>query len=98
MQGPIRISQKFAGDDDGIRLSANHDVLGLNGRCDHPDRTREDVGFPADLFFKLRLITWTGRNLGMRYIAARGTIDQVGSKVTQLAGEFNRLLNIPAAI
>jgi len=34
----------------------------------------------------------------MRYIAARGAIDQVVSKVRQLAGEFNRLLNIPAVI
>jgi hypothetical protein len=34
----------------------------------------------------------------MHYIAARGAIDQVCSKFLELAGEFNRLLNIPAAI
>jgi hypothetical protein len=34
----------------------------------------------------------------MRYIAARRAIDQICSKFPQLAGEFHRLLNIPAAI
>src|SRR5260370_6124596 len=97
-QGPIRISQKFAGYDDCVRLSANDDVLGLNGRCDHPDRTGKDVGFPPYLLRKLRLITRTDGNLCMQYIAARRAVDQVCSKFLQVAGEFNRLLNIPAAI
>src|SRR5258708_7024943 len=97
-QGPIWISQEFAGDDDCVGLSGSDDVLGLNGRCDHPHRTGQDVGFPADLLGKLRLITRADLNLCMRYIAARRAIDQVCSKFLQLAREFNRLLNIPAVI
>src|SRR5208282_4103671 len=30
-QWPIRIPQELSGDDDCVRLSGNHDVLGLNG-------------------------------------------------------------------
>src|SRR5579863_797989 len=97
-QWPIRISQEFAGADDRIRLTSNHDVLSLNGRCDHPHRTGQDAGFPADLLRKRRLITRSDRNLRTRHIASRRAIDQVRSKCLQLAGELNGLLNIPPAI
>jgi hypothetical protein len=46
-QGPIRISQEFAVDDDCIRLSGTDYVLSLDRRCDHSDRPGQDVGFPA---------------------------------------------------
>ena len=78
-QWPIRISQEFAGDDDCIRLSGNDDVLGLNRRRDHADRAGQNVGFPADLSRKLRLITRPDRNLCMQHIAAGRAIDQVYS-------------------
>ena len=97
-QGPIRIAQEFAGDDDYVRLSGTDDVLSLNRRCDHSDCTGQNVGFPADLLGKRCLIPGTDRNLCMHDIAARRTIDQVYSKFLELAGEFDRLLNIPAAI
>jgi hypothetical protein len=79
-------------------LSSNDYVLCLNGTGDHPDRTGKDVGFPADLLRKWRLITRTDANLCMQCIAARRTVDQVCPKFLQLASEFNRLLNIPTAI
>src|SRR6202167_1641304 len=97
-QWPVRIAQKFAGNDDGVRLSGNENMLGLCGGCDHPDGAGQDVGFPADLLRKLRLITRTDRNLCLRQIAARRAIDQGCSKFRQLAGEFHRLLNIPPTI
>jgi hypothetical protein len=88
-QWPVRISEEFTGNDDCVRLSGTNDVLGLSGRCDHPHRTGQDVGLPADLLRKRRLITRPDRHLCMLGIAARRAIDQVCSKLLQLSGEFN---------
>jgi hypothetical protein len=61
-----RVPQELARDDDCVSLPGNQDVLGLNGRCDHPDSTGQDVGFPADFLRKLGLITRTDGNLRLR--------------------------------
>jgi hypothetical protein len=78
-QGPIRISQEFAGDDDCVRLSGTDDVLSLNRRCDHSDCTGRDVRFPGGSARQTVFDTRTDRNLGISAIAARRTINQVYS-------------------
>ena len=97
-QRPIRIAQELAGDEDRIRLPGRNDLLGLDGRRDHPDRTGHDFSVPADLPGKRRLKTRTERNLCMRRAAARRAIDEVYSCLPQPTRELNGLLNIPATI
>src|SRR5713101_2572419 len=81
-----------------LRRPPASDAVVSAQECDHSDCSSQDVRFPADLLCKRCLIARTDRNLCMRHIAARRTIDQVYSKFLELTGEFDRLLNIPAAI
>src|SRR6202043_3541632 len=97
-QWPIRIAQELACDKDSVRLSGFDDLLCLNWRSDHPNRTRHDFSFSANPLSKRRLITWTDWNLCMRHAAARRTIDQVHSYLPQSPTKLNRLFDIPAAI
>src|SRR6266404_9473024 len=97
-QWPIRIAEKLACDKDRVCLSGSDDLLRLNWRSDHPNRTRHDFSFSTNPLSKRRLIPRTDRNLCMRHTAARRTIDQVHSYLPQSPSKLDRLFNIPAAI
>ena len=64
--GQIRVAQKFARDDDCVRLSSRDYVIGLNGGRDHPNGTRQDVGLAADPLRERRLIAQTDRDYCIR--------------------------------
>src|ERR1700704_3408172 len=97
-QWPIRIAQELACDKDCIRLSGFDDLLCLNWRSDHPNRTGHDFSFPTNPLSKRRLVPGTYRNFCMRHAATRRTIDQVHSYLPQSPSKLNRLFDIPAAI
>ena len=97
-QWPIRIAQQLACDKDRVRLSGSDDLLCLNWRSDHPNRTGHDFSFPTNPLSKRRLVPGTDRNFCMRHAAARRAIDQVHPCLPQSPSKLNRLFDIPAAI
>src|ERR1700730_6686170 len=97
-QWPVGIAQQLAGDKDRVRLSGPDDLLGLNWGSDHPNRACHDSSFLTNPLSKRRLVARTGGDFRMRHTAARRTIDQVYSQLSQCLGQLNRLRKIPPAL
>ena len=96
-EGPVRLAEEFAGEDDNIGFVAIQDGIGLTGAGDHAYRAGENSGALANLVGEGNLVARANGNLRSRNHAAGGAINQVHTERAEKLSKRDGLLEIPAA-
>ena len=89
VEGPVRIAEHCARQQDEVGFFFGNDFVGLLRVGDHADGGGGDGGFSADACSEGSLIARTDGNGGMGYEAAGRAIDEVDAVGAEMAGESN---------
>src|SRR5579871_3191039 len=96
--GPARIVEHAAGERDHVGLARRNDLFRRVRFRDQADGHRGHAGCFFDRLRERGRITRRQRDFLLRRYAAGRNIDPVDATLFQLFGEFNGLLDVPAAV
>jgi hypothetical protein len=96
VEGPVGVSEKFAGEENEVGLAGADDLIGLGGRGDHAYGAGGNVRFAADSLGVMDLVAGANGDLLGGMVAAGGDVDEVDAFKLHEFGEFYGLGQVPA--
>ena len=89
MERPVWVAEKFARQQNDIRLAGANELVGLRRGSDHADGSGRDSSFVTDGLGVVNLVSGADGDLLRRVIASGGDVDEVDAFVAEVPGEVD---------
>src|SRR5215831_21205141 len=83
LERPVRLPEQLPRQEHQVGVAAGHDLVGVPGLGDQPDRTGHYLRLVTNLPGERHLVPLAHRNASLRDEPARGNVDQVNAQLLQ---------------